>query len=75
MIVFIIQIFLIQIAFGVGKKQAVENKCHLFGWYLGCLLLLKNQVFQIIAQLVIFQCQLILVIFVLKLFLISTPFS
>ena len=48
---FLSHICLLPIAVGTGRNQAVENKCHRFGWYLGCRLLLKNAVFPIVAPL------------------------
>jgi hypothetical protein len=62
--VFLSHICLIQVAVGLDKKADVENRCHLLGWYLGCLLLLKKALSQISTQLLITQAQFTDVIFV-----------
>jgi hypothetical protein len=69
------QAFLIQVALGLGINQAVEYKCHLFGWYLGCLFHLKKAVSHNVAQLFIIQVHQTLVILVDKLLAISTQSS
>ena len=68
-------IFLIHILQGLGINQAVLNKCHLFGWYLGCLFHLKKAVFVVVVQDFILACQSILVTLVLETFATSVQSS